>query len=432
MSGTPQKPNAPKAPNPSGAKRPTPPGAPAPKAPASGKPEAPKKPTGRGADPKNPAGKGAAPNTSAPRSAPANGAKKPQNRAPGSAPQKPKQEALSIDALLNDIELEEQKTVEAMPPVKAEDIKMSEPEKAPETAAVPVAPAIVFDELEDDLDDMDIHSPEPAVKRGNAPLDSDLDDDLDDIPAEPEKAEPKPEVSTERKPPVTEKPAGPEQVSEKAPAKKNDSSASFWDDDDDSTAKAAGAAGTAGLLTQLRGRLNGDSEESKKNRRSTIIIILLVIIILILLLQQCGNCGGPGRQDGDNWFDQSAIEGTLPGKTPEEIQAMLNQIVEEGMFNISIAPVIVFENATAEGQARIENVPANHYYMSVKITLDATAETVYESKGIKPGQYIEYITLQKELAPGEHAATALFKAYNADTLEEEGQVAVKITLYVEN
>lgn len=384
MSGTPQKPNVPKAPNAPGARRPAPTG-------ASG---------------------GSAGKSAASKGTNQNGAKKPQNRAPGSA-QKPKPEALSIDSLLNDIELEEQKTVEAMPPIKSEEAKQPEPEK---TAAA-AAPTIVFDELEDDLDDLSddaAEQPAPESKAAETSLDDDLDDDLDDIPAQPETK------TAEEK--TSDADAEPEK-----PAEQSEDHSSFWDDD--SLTKAAGAAG---LLTQLRGKLGGDTEESQKNRRSTIIIILLVIIIIILLFQQCGSCGGSGSKDGDSWFDQSAIEGTLPGKTQEEIQAMLNQIVEEGMFNISIAPVIVFENAAAEGQARIENVPANHYYMSVKITLDATAETVYESKGIKPGQYIEYITLQKELAPGEHAATALFKAYNADTLEEEGQVAVKITLYIEN
>ena len=170
-----------------------------------------------------------------------------------------------------------------------------------------------------------------------------------------------------------------------------------------------------------------EGRNGKSNLLPLVIIGLLVIIIIILLMQDCGG----SRSQQEDWYDTSAVEGTLPGKTPEEIQAMLNQIVDEGMFNVSIAPTIVFPGPQAEGQARIENVPANHYNMGVVITLDGTSETVYESKGIRPGQYIEYITLNRELASGEYAATAMFTAYDVENLSEQGRVAVKIKLIVE-
>ena len=137
-----------------------------------------------------------------------------------------------------------------------------------------------------------------------------------------------------------------------------------------------------------------------------------------------------GQSQQDDFFDQNAILGQAPYKTPEEIQAELDRIVEEGMFNISIASVIEFADGTTPGTAYIENVPGNRYVMKVTMTLDDTGETVYESKGLKPGSYIEDITLSKDLEPGNYAATATFSALDTDSLEEIGKAAAKVTLSV--
>ena len=129
-------------------------------------------------------------------------------------------------------------------------------------------------------------------------------------------------------------------------------------------------------------------------------------------------------------FDTEALEGRIQQMTEEEIQAELNRVVEEGMFNISIASAIVFESPTGEGEARIENVAANRYHMQVDIILDETGETVYTSKLIKPGFAVEKITLDKPLEPGEYHATAVFSAITQDELALFGQAAAEIRLCV--
>jgi len=247
----------------------------------------------------------------------------------------------------------------------------------------------IADAFDDDLDDLDLPEDDLREETPDTVFDDDLDDDLDDAPDD-----------------------APAEVSDEPEYEPPDSD---YDEDE-----------------SLSDVPDGDwppAQNWRNSRYLPFVVIGLLVIIIILLLAQ--NCGGANKGGDESWYDSSAIEGSLPGKTPEEIEAMLNQIVEEGMFNISIAPVIVFENAQAQGQARIENVPANHYNMSVSISLDQTGETIYESKGIRPGQYIEYITLQKELSPGEYDATAMFTAYDAENLSKQGQVAVKITIIVE-
>lgn len=288
----------------------------------------------------------------------------------GAPPDKNEKEFLSIDSLLEELASEEENIADSFP----DDFDSFDDDIGDDP-----------DALSDDFDDFD-----------------DIDD-FDDFDGEQDSIEAADEPEAED---ITE--------FETYDFKAED----IWGDD--TARSSSGKPGT------FFGRLQG-GKDGKSNLIPLLIIALLVVIIVILLMQNC-TCGSTQQ---DDWFDASAIEGTLPGKSPEEIQSMLNQIVEEGMFNVSIAPTIVFENAQAEGQARIENIPANHYNMSVKITLDKTSETIYESKGIRPGQYIEYIRLQKELRPGEYAATALFSAYDAEDLSEQGRVAVKITVVVE-
>ena len=173
-----------------------------------------------------------------------------------------------------------------------------------------------------------------------------------------------------------------------------------------------------------------------KTRMTYLIVICGLLAVLVTLLIVFFVVPAVREQDGaktasDGWYDPAAKMGNLPGRTKEEIQAELNKIVEEGMFNISIASIIVFPDGESEGAARIENIAANRYNMSVTITPEGEDEPVYTSKGLKPGQYIENIRLDRDLPKGEYSATALFTAYTQEDLLKVGQAAAKITLIVE-
>lgn len=167
----------------------------------------------------------------------------------------------------------------------------------------------------------------------------------------------------------------------------------------------------------------------KTKRRTGLIILLTVLLVAVLgaaayfvFLRDTGY----DRYE----FDTDAMAGRIQTMTEEEIQAELNRIVEEGMFNISIASAIIFENPEAEGEARIENIEANHYHMQVDIFLDETGEKVYSSKLIKPGFSIEKITLSEELEPGEYDATAIFSAITQQEMQLFGTAGAQIKLYI--
>lgn len=181
-----------------------------------------------------------------------------------------------------------------------------------------------------------------------------------------------------------------------------------------------------------RNRKNGNRSRNRR-RRTGILVCILVVAVAAL--------AGGGYYVWDHYFrepegyalyqfDTAAMAGRIQNMTEEEIQAELDRVIEDGMFNISIASAIVFETPSAEGQARIENIAANHYHMQVDILLDETGETVYSSQLIQPGYSIEYIKLNRELEPGEYPATAVFSAITQEELQLFGTAAAQITLYV--
>lgn len=132
------------------------------------------------------------------------------------------------------------------------------------------------------------------------------------------------------------------------------------------------------------------------------------------------------------WFDKMAKDGTLEGKTPQEIQGVLDSIIEEGMFNVSINSKVVFENGKSQGNIGMENIPENRYYCRMTLTRDDTGEVLYESQGLKPGQYIDKIRLKKELVMGDYPCTAKIIATDPKTLDDVGQVSVKVLVMVLN
>ena len=173
-----------------------------------------------------------------------------------------------------------------------------------------------------------------------------------------------------------------------------------------------------------------------KKRRGLYIAAAAALLCAAAALLLWRPWSAPAAEGADAYesyiFDTSAIEGRIQTMTEEEIQAELNRVVEEGMFNISIAASIIFDPETGEGQARIENVAANRYHMQVDITLDDTGETVYSSALIRPGYSIEYITLNTDLAPGVYNATATFSAITQEELQLFGQAAAQLQLYIPN
>lgn len=189
----------------------------------------------------------------------------------------------------------------------------------------------------------------------------------------------------------------------------------------DTTSKTAASS----VLKRKRELLK---KRAKRRRRIIVAAISLIVIAAV----------GVGAylyfnplENGGRYHNPNADLGQLDGKTPEEIQEELNRVVDEGMFNISIAEVLSFPDGTSEGDVRIENVPGNRYLMDVSITLDETGEVVYESGIIEPNHHITKDRLKVDLDKGAYPATAMFTALDPETEAVIGQAGAQVTIRVE-
>lgn len=184
--------------------------------------------------------------------------------------------------------------------------------------------------------------------------------------------------------------------------------------------------------------LNDENLKNKEKNKELKKIKRLIIILFLLLFLLVSGIGFAiytvikNKEVEETYVDLDAKLGILPGMSLEEIQSRLNQVVEEGMVNISINPEPEFENGSAKGNLRIENVAANHYDYIVTITLDDTGEEIYQSGVISPGYYVDEAKLTKELPKGDYNATAVFKAYEQGTKNIIGTVAVTILIHILN
>ena len=129
-------------------------------------------------------------------------------------------------------------------------------------------------------------------------------------------------------------------------------------------------------------------------------------------------------------LDANSVEGGLVYRSKEEIQAELNQKVQEGMINISMNTSPVFENGKAEGNLLIVNSTVNNYPQIVYIVRKDTGEEIYRSKGIPVGSKIEYAALDIELAPGSYECVAYFNNADPNTGAILGTAGAEIVITV--
>ena len=140
----------------------------------------------------------------------------------------------------------------------------------------------------------------------------------------------------------------------------------------------------------------------------------------------------PEKTNEELAAEQAAEMGILPDTSAEEIEKRLNEQIDESMLNISINKNPVFENGQAEGNLRIENIPANHYAMTVEIVREDNGETIYKSGLISPGYFVEKAKLDTPLGKGVYKAVAVFTAYDPETRQEMGTAGANISLMVKN
>ncbi|MBS5065616.1 MAG: hypothetical protein KHZ58_17780 [Hungatella hathewayi] len=174
--------------------------------------------------------------------------------------------------------------------------------------------------------------------------------------------------------------------------------------------------------------------QKKRGHREMGVLILTVLFFAALLAAVYFYLQGKQREPETEGlvYEANIVEGDIPGKTPEERQRELDSIVEEGMLAMSINATPCGKTTGADRSINwlIENPSNQGKLIRVEVWRDDTAEKIYETGAIPPGNYVEAAPLSVELPPGEYRCTARFYAYKEDETYI-GQAAAQIQLVLQ-
>lgn len=163
-------------------------------------------------------------------------------------------------------------------------------------------------------------------------------------------------------------------------------------------------------------------EEDKKKVKRRIIKIGVLIFVIILLLLLLFKCSYDYSQPipNENRIEQGVIN--LPDK--ESAQQMVNEAVEEGMFQVFMNTNITI-NDKNEANLLIQNSESNHY--SAYVEIYNGEDLIYKSGIIAPGYKLEVDKIEKELAPGKYECQAKFNIVDNNN-QEINTIGLAVTI----
>lgn len=159
-------------------------------------------------------------------------------------------------------------------------------------------------------------------------------------------------------------------------------------------------------------------EDNKKKSKHTTLKIIGIIILLLLILLILFKCS----YNPDTIKSSGIEKGVINLASKEDTQLLVNQAVEQGMFQVFMNTDIQV-NSNKEANLLIQNSKQNHY--STYIVIYKDDEVIYKSDIIEPGYKLEKDRIEYELEPGVHECTAYFIV-----LDNNGKELNKIGLQV--
>lgn len=168
-----------------------------------------------------------------------------------------------------------------------------------------------------------------------------------------------------------------------------------------------------------------DEGEKKKKRRIWILLLLLLALLFAGLAAYTLYLNQPADD-----MEPNVIVGPMEDMTDEEIQAMLNNKLAEGMMGFAINATIGFENADAKGKIKFENPGNNAKLLKLEIKRDDNGQTIYSTGYLAPGSYVDEDELDVKLDPGTYTCTARISSYKEDTKAYIGEAAAAVTIVI--
>lgn len=132
-------------------------------------------------------------------------------------------------------------------------------------------------------------------------------------------------------------------------------------------------------------------------------------------------CGGYG-------FDEAAVSGSYSQPAGASVPAF-----EPQEFELTANARVQADLSTGRANVLLGNPESNLRNCRVRLVLDETGQTVYESELLCPGERVAYATLELEPfgeleGDGPYAATAQFEILNETTGETIGTVEAAVSI----
>lgn len=145
-----------------------------------------------------------------------------------------------------------------------------------------------------------------------------------------------------------------------------------------------------------------ETTEAPKRKKSKIAAIIAIIVALLVLV--FGGLFLYSKQNDDLASLENEVKaelGQLENKSNEEVQAALDENIEEGTIRVSINMNPVFPTGDSNGKLQLENHPNNHYNLRCVITADTNddgeEEEVYHSGLMPVNSHIQETSLRDAL-----------------------------------
>ena len=97
-------------------------------------------------------------------------------------------------------------------------------------------------------------------------------------------------------------------------------------------------------------------------------------------------------------LENNATVGIMPGIDREQRLKELQNELDKGLIAFSINTSPLFDPKTQEGNLMLENPKNNAKLLVAQVVLNEGQKTLYTSKAIQPGSYLERIRLEQPLA----------------------------------
>lgn len=163
-----------------------------------------------------------------------------------------------------------------------------------------------------------------------------------------------------------------------------------------------------------------------ERRRSRVRRVSLVLAVTAMIAGGGISCvlvfglPAPVQARVDILPDRNAVDGSL--------HAADGTALEDGQYRVVVNQLPTMKEGSQECNLEFENPPENRYGSRINLYLKSTGGRIGGTRLVPPGKYVEMITLNQALEPGEHSVLAKLELF--DERKPAGEMTLELTVRV--